>query len=225
MAVLDRTIDAVLSPAQLLANGFLNALPGIAGAVIVVIVGYFIAYLLGWVVFHLIEKSKLDEWLTSQGLHKSLGQVKVEKVGSLITTWFIFFQFLPQAAALINIGTLSDQLFAFTMWLPRLVFAVLIIFFGLIVVDYFLARVSYFKYKGIDFTKGLIKFVVLFVFVVIALEQLGVQVDIARETFLIIVAGITLGLALAFGIGFGFGMRREAELIMKGVREKVTRKR
>src|SRR4051794_9361585 len=55
----------------------------------------------------------------------------------------------------------------------------------------------------------------IMVFVVmIALDQLGLG-DIIRETFLIIVGAIALGLALAFGLG---GQRRAAELIERWTR-------
>jgi hypothetical protein len=43
----------------------------------------------------------------------------------------------------------------------------------------------------------------------IALDQTGLG-DIIRETFLILVAAVALGLALAFGLG---GQKRAAELI------------
>jgi amino acid permease len=62
--------------------------------------------------------------------------------------------------------------------------------------------------------------------VMIALEQVGLG-DIIRQTFLIVVAAIALGLALAFGLG---GRKRAAELIERWSRhdlddDEVARRR
>ncbi len=56
--------------------------------------------------------------------------------------------------------------------------------------------------------------------ILIALDQLGLG-DIIRQTFLIIVGAIALGLALAFGLG---GQRRAAELIERWTRSEMDQR-
>ena len=53
--------------------------------------------------------------------------------------------------------------------------------------------------------------------ILIALDQLGLG-EILRQTFLILVAAVALGLALAFGLG---GQRRAAELIEQWTRPRA----
>jgi hypothetical protein len=56
--------------------------------------------------------------------------------------------------------------------------------------------------------------------IMIALDQMGLG-DIIRQAFLIIVAGIALGLALAFGLG---GQKRAGELIDRWSRQDDSEK-
>ena len=56
----------------------------------------------------------------------------------------------------------------------------------------------------------LARYAILTFVVLIALDHLGVGGEIVRESFLIILAGVVLGLALAFGIG---GQSKAAQLL------------
>jgi hypothetical protein len=59
----------------------------------------------------------------------------------------------------------------------------------------------------------------LFIFI-IALEQIGVDVSLAADVFLIIVGSICLAIALAIGIGLGLGMKDESKSVIRSFRNK-----
>ena len=57
--------------------------------------------------------------------------------------------------------------------------------------------------------------------IMIALEQIGVNISIAENTFLILVGAVALAFALAVGIGFGLAMKDEAKNILKQIKRKI----
>jgi hypothetical protein len=59
-----------------------------------------------------------------------------------------------------------------------------------------------------------------FVFV-IALDQIGVNLILLHETYLIILSAAALGCALAVGIGFGLALKDDAKAMIRNVKKKM----
>jgi hypothetical protein len=64
--------------------------------------------------------------------------------------------------------------------------------------------------KGMRLASRLLNIVIIFLAFVIALEQIGIEVAIIKNTFLIIIGSLGLGVALAIGLAFGLGMKGQA---------------
>ena len=73
--------------------------------------------------------------------------------------------------------------------------------------------------KGVRFFSKLIKIVIYYIVLVIALEQIGVESSILENTFLILVGALAVGLAVALGIGLGKAMQPEGKEIVKDIKE------
>ena len=99
------------------------------------------------------------------------------------------------------------------LFVPKVMVAVLIIAFGAYFARFVgTAIATYSRNIGMrdaDVLGHLATYAIMAFVILIALEQLGLG-DIIRQTFLIIVAALALGLALAFGLG---GQKRAAELL------------
>ena len=66
-----------------------------------------------------------------------------------------------------------------------------------------------------------IRIVIVFFIAVIALNQIGLDLALAENTFLILFGAISLALAIAIGLAFGFAFRDEAKLWLKKVKKKI----
>jgi hypothetical protein len=106
------------------------------------------------------------------------------------------------------------------LFVPKVMVAVLILAFGAYFARFIgLALTTYCKNVGISDAEvlGRVALYAIMVFVVlIALDQLGLG-EIIRQTFLILIAAVALGLALAFGLG---GQKRAAEFLERWSRSK-----
>ncbi|MFH1638221.1 MAG: hypothetical protein ABIB71_07380 [Candidatus Woesearchaeota archaeon] len=203
--------EELLNPLVNLWNGFVIVFPGIVAAIVILLIGYFIALILGHVIRVMLSKIGVDKGLEKVTLPKAIGKLKLSSLLGVLTKWYIFIIFIQAAVDAVNLGTLSIMLNRFVLWLPQLIIAVLAVFAGLFVAHYVSHIIeAHTAMKGTKFMSSLLKVVIIFIAIVIALEQIGIQVSILENAFLIILGSFGLGVALAIGLAFGLGLKSKA---------------
>ncbi len=194
--------EELLNPLVNLWNGFVMIFPGIVAAIVILLIGYFIALIIGHVVKVLLSKIGVDKGLEKISLPKAIGKLKMSSLLGVLTKWYIFIIFIQAAVDAVNLGALSIMLNRFVLWLPQLIIAILAVFAGLFVAHYVSHLIeAQSQMKGTKFISSLLKSVIVFIAIVIALEQIGIQVSILENAFLILLGCFGLGTALAFGLG------------------------
>jgi len=205
------TGQMIISPLYTLWLGLINILPGIVAAIIVLIIGWFIAMILGHVVRVILEKLRVDKKMREAHLTKAIGHMHVPAILGEITKWYIFIIFLQVAVDLLSLGTLTSLLDSFVRWVPNLIAALLILLFGMVLIHFVELKIKeHSKVKGVHSVAGIIKAVLIIMLVIIALKQIGLEVSILENTFLLIVGAFAVGIALALGISLGLGMKDPA---------------
>lgn len=197
----------ILNPLIELWNGFASSFPGIVTAVIVAIIGFIVGWILGRIVEEVLMKAGLDQRLKKIGAHKALGKAKMSNIMGAITKWYVFVVFLAPAMDQLNLGALSEILTKLVFWAPQLILAIFILIIGLIVGDYCETKIKAGRGAMYEFGGQLIRWIIVIAAVIIALKQIGVDVSIAENTFLIIMGGVAIAIALAVGISFGTGLK------------------
>lgn len=195
---------------------FREIFPGLVAAIIILIIGWVIAVIIGHAIKVLLEKIGLDRRLAEAKLSKVIGHMKLSSLLGEIVKWYIFVIFLSAAADVLRLGALSVLLSKFVSWLPDVIAAIIVIVFGLYIAHFVAMKIEeHSKVKGITTVSSIVKILITFIFAIIALEQIGIDVSILRNTFLIIVGGI----ALAIGLSFGLGTKAEAANALKQLKK------
>jgi hypothetical protein len=214
--------QTALDPILNLWNTFITYLPGLVGAILVLILGYFIGVLVGHGVRKAIEKTKLEEWIEKTGRIDALGGIKPPRLVGTLVKWWIFIAFLAPAANMVKLAALESLLKGLAVWLPHLLAGIVIIIVGLIIADFAADSVSGAKkLKGIKLISPLVRVLILVYFITIALQEMGIRLVLAETTLLIFVGGIVLALSITIGIGFGFAFRKQAEKILTNIEKKI----
>jgi len=217
---LGETTTSIINPLSAVWYSLVGQLPGIVAAIIVLIVGGFVAVILGHALRVVLEKLKVDDYVRKARLTKTIGHTHVPAVAGEIFRWYVIILFLQQAVSLVNLGTLSVLLGQFVAWLPHVIIAVIVLLFGIAVANYVYYKTwEHSKQKGVKASAGILKAVIIFMVLLISLKQIGVDVGILEHTFLLIIGALAIGVALALGIGLGLGLRKESENIIKGIRK------
>ena len=209
---LTATGNVFLEPLFQLWHDFVTIFPGIVVALLVLILGYFIGLGVGHAVKWLLEKSGLDNLVRKGGFTKEVGHTQIPNLVGEFVKWFVFIIFLQVAVSVLNLNTLSELLGDFVRWLPNVLFAVIIFFSGIALAHYIDLRIrAHTKMRGMLVASGALKVVILYLVLVIGLSQVGVDVSILENAFLILLGALGLGFALALGVGLGLGLREHAE--------------
>jgi len=222
MAFVSQLGASIIEPLFSIWTSIVTTVPGIIGAVLVILFGYLVGVLFGRFVQELLDRVKAEKWLVEKtNLVSVLGYFKLSKFVGLITKWYVFILFLPPAASIIELEPLAAFLLQIATWVPSVIAAVLIALIGLMAAKYVEKKISETKAKTADLVGSVAKIVIVVFTILIVLDQIGVRVAVAQTSFLIILAGIMLGLALMLGIGFGMAFKDEAHNIIKDVKKKL----
>lgn len=207
---------SIAQPLQEVLSNFLQFVPGLIGAFVVLVVGY----LVGWVVYFVLNRFftavKLDEMLIKKtNLSKRVGDLKFGHILAVVSKWYVFILFLTPAASLINLETMSEFLIMVSFWIPNLIAGVLIALIGLVAGDYTYSRIVETRAKDAELVAKIAQWVIIIFVFLIALEQVGLSISVARNTFLVVLAGLMLGVGIAVGISFGDAMKEPAGTFMR----------
>ncbi len=206
------TGNLFLQPLYRLWLEFVAIFPSVVVALLILIIGYFVGWAVGHLVRWLLEKGGLDRAIRASGLTKEFGHTQVPNLLGELVKWFVFIIFLQVAVSILNLNTLSNLLDDFVRWLPNVLVAVVIFFAGVALAHYVDFKIrAHTKMRGMRVAGGVIKIVILYLVLVIGLSQIGVNVGILENAFLILLGALGLGFALAFGIGMGLGLRKHAD--------------
>ena len=213
--------ESLVNPLVTLWEGFVEVLPGLVGAIVVLIVGYIIAALVAAGLYRVFQRIHLDKWLLEKTkVRKLVGGLKLSQLLAVITKWYLFILFLPPAADLINLEELASFLNQVAVWVPNAIIALIVLMVGLLVAGYVGEQIIETKTKSARLIADVAKVIIVIVVALIALEQIGIRVALLQNVVLLIVGGVVLGVGLGVGIAFGLGGKDEAQRVINEVRKK-----
>ena len=202
-------------------------LPRLLLAVVIVVVGWLFAKAVRFAVvkalrainFNVVtQKAGIDQFFKEGG-----SDLDTIRVLASLAFWLVVLAALMIASNSLDLAYVTDLIGRVVLFVPKVMFAVVIVVFGAYFARFVAAALTTYLRDTHAGEAGLIGRLALYaimVFVImIALDQMGLG-DIIRQAFLIIVAGVALGLALAFGLG---GTKRAADMIDRWSRPTVEK--
>ncbi|HLC63616.1 MAG TPA: hypothetical protein VJJ21_04840 [Candidatus Nanoarchaeia archaeon] len=209
----------ILNPLVQLWNGFIEVLPGIVAALIILIIGYFVAMGIGWGITKLLEKTGIEKYMSKSKLSGAVGHTRITSILGEVVKWYVFLIFLQAGVDLLSLGTLSLYLDRFVMWLPNVIVAALVIIFGLAVSHIISMKIEeHTELNGVEFISKLVKVVLMTLIIIMALQQIGVNVRLLENLVLLLVGALAIGIAIALGVGLGGALKDDGKNIIKGIR-------
>ena len=226
-------VDMLLEPIRESLRQIGAFMPRLLLAILILVFGWLVAKVvrlatikaLRAVNFNVItDKAGIDHFLQQGG--SDIDTIRV--LGGLFY-WLVILAALMVAFNSLDLAYVTDLIGRILLFVPKIMVAVLILVFGAYFARFVAAALAtYLHNVGVGEANviGRIALYAIIIFaIMIALDQLGLG-DIIRQTFLILVAAIALGLALSFGLG---GRKHAAEVIERWTRrpdeERATRER
>ncbi len=210
--------DAVFLALSNAINTFLAAIPQVIGAIVIILIGWFIAGLLARFTATVLKRAGADRLFAEHGgavYGEQSRRVQPSIVGGELVKWLIRIVFLVAAANLLGMPQVSLLLNQVLLWIPNLIVAAVILLVAPVIARFVRGAIEVTAGR-MGFTNapllGRIAEIAIVSFaVVIAINQLGIAVNLVNTLFI----GLVGAVALAFGLAFGLGGRDVAAEITR----------
>lgn len=212
-------------------QGFLNFIPSLIGAIIVLIFGWIIAIWVGKIVASILRKLKIDKafgkgsW--KQALEKADLKVDVSEFIGAILKWILIIVFLYAAVEILEWEAFGLILLEILAYLPNVIVAALIFVVTIIIVDIIekIIKVGAEGVKeGYGQTVSMIARWAIWIFaILIILQQLLIVPELVEIVFGAIVYGVMAFLVISIGIAFGLGGKDVAAEILQDLKNKLKK--
>jgi len=186
-----------------------SLIPNLIGALIVLIIGWFIAKLfktltkktLKWTGLEkILEKSRINETFKKIEIHTS-----IDDIAAIMVFWIIFLVFVVSASEVLGISVVLSTLNSLILYLPNVLGAIIIIIISLLlsrfvkdVVAAGLSQINMIYAMPLARTAELL--IIIFGFI-IAIAQLGFDMSLLMANITIFIGGFVAIVALSLGLG------------------------
>ncbi len=224
---------AVIQASDIVQGSLLTLWTGVAGfvprliaALVVFLVGWLVAVLLGKLAYHVVRVLHVDSALTKVGFRRAWERsgfhLDTPKLFYELIKWFFIVVFLMAATNILGLGQVTVFLQSVVLYIPSVILAAIILLIGILVAKFLEGIVQgSVRAAGLasgNFLGALTKWAVFVFALLIALDKLQVAGDIIK----IAVTGLIAAIALGLGLSFGLGGARHAEEAIGHLKKRIN---
>lgn len=209
--------------------GFINFVPNLLGAIILFIIGWIVARIIGKAIAQVITAIKLDKLFESAGMQKFMDRAGLKiTIGGFIggvIKWFIIIVFLMASLQIIGLTQVNDFLSgAVLYYLPKVIIAALVLVIAAFISDA-MEKVVSASAKAANVTQAnmlgtVTRYAIWGFAFIIALSELGIATSFMQILFTGLIAALAIALGLSFGLGGKEAAARAIEKISKDISSK-----
>ncbi len=207
-------------------SGVIQFVPNVVVAILIFILGWIIASILGRWVAHVIKSLQFDKALQSLGAEELFSRAGFHLnsgafIGGLVK-WFLVVVFLMASVDVLHLGQVNDFLRSVINYLPQVIVAALVLIVAAIIAET-LQRIVSGSAKAIGassahFFGGVAKWAVWIFAILVALNHLGVGGVFTQTLW----NGIVTMLSIAGGLAFGLGGKEAAARYIEKLRQDIS---
>lgn len=213
-------INASIEALTKVGTSFSIALPNVFSAIILIVIGYIVGWVIKQIVIRLLKSAHFDDFMSEQHLVESIWNKKISVLFGSIVKWYIFFVFLKQATELVQLSTINTVLGFWINFALLLIAALVIVIAGLIVGRYVRNVIEISKNPLRKIGGLVIELIIAYVAVVMAIRIIGLPTGMLEAAFLIALGGFVLAISIVIGLSFGLALKDEAKVVVKEMKKR-----
>lgn len=184
-------------------------LPKLLAVIVILFFGWLIAKLARTAVKRLLVLTHFDQAAQRSGLEAFINHgnfnVTLSGIISQVVYWLVILLFVITGANALGLNEVAVLLQQLASYLPHIIVAILVIIFGTLLAR-FVNRLVFAWLYSIKFSHALAvstsaEYAIQILAIFIALEQLGIGMQLIHSLFIIVFGAFFLAFALAFGLG------------------------
>ncbi len=184
-------------------------LPAVIAAVVLLVVGYFLARQVQRWVARVLKRMNFNRMAEAGGLTEVVERAEPNlspalAVGKLVF-WLVMLVVILLASTALGLESINEMFGAMLTFIPTLIAGIVIMLLGLIVGEFvrglILASAGGVGLGGVTTLARVAKGMVILIALFMALEQVGVAGEIVTAAFTLILGAVALAVGIAFGLG------------------------
>lgn len=200
----DAFVDGVRNGVSSALQSAIEFLPNLIGAILILVVGWFVARLIKAGFERFFKAVGLDRLLARAGLTDTLERAgySASSLAARVVYWIALLVVFLMASQTLEIANLSELLTSLIAFLPLLVVAIIIVIVAA-ALGAFLADLvrPYGDRQQISWLASAVRFAMIAFGVFAALNTVNVAEEIVNTLFIAIVATLGVTVAVSFGVG------------------------
>jgi len=184
-------------------------LPKLIGALIILLIGWFVAKAIRWALFKVLKAVKFNDIADKVGINGRLqtAGLKSDAAGLMakLGYWMVMFTVLILFFDALGLGVVSELLRDVIGYLPKLLVGCILLIVGMYLADFVKDLVKATLKSGSFDNPNLVANIaygaVMFLTVSIVLNQLQIGGDIINTIVTAVLGGLSIAVAIAFGLG------------------------
>jgi hypothetical protein len=186
-----------------------NFVPKLLAVIVIIFVGWLVAKLVRSAVKRILTLTQFDRFAQKSGLEAFMNSgnynLTVSGIISQVMYWLVILLFIITGANALEMTQVATLLQQLAGYLPRIIVAILVVVFGTLLAR-FMNRLVFAWLHSIKFPHALAvststEYGIQIFSVFVALEQLGIGMQLIYSLFVIVFGAFFLALAIAFGLG------------------------
>lgn len=208
-------MTSVSTPIKNMMGSVLDFLPRIIVAIVILVVGLFIAKVLGTLVKNLLTNLNVSKYNHYVNFGENKESIDIPSAAGWVISTIIGLFFVVESLNTVNLEVLNTIGEAIIGYLPLVISAAIILLIGFIGGNLLSKLIK--KSTGNVFVSEIVKYLVIIVSVFMTLDQLNFAQSIVNVAFLLILGAV----AVAFAISFGIGGKSFAEKTLSKIERKA----
>lgn len=196
-------LDAITGPATALLSRILEAMGSIFGALLLILVTFMVARVVGRLAASLLVNIGADSLLARIGLGKQPGKGDwtVSEVARTLIVAGLTLMACIEGARMLGFGVVAELIAQFLVFAGQVIIGILIMLVGLYLANLAARAIVASKAEQAG-TLAIVARVAIIIFAgAMALRQIGIAGDIINIAFGLLLGSLAVGAALAFGLG------------------------
>ena len=186
-----------------------NFVPKLLAVLVILFFGWLVAKLVRSGVKRVLDLTQFDQLSQKTGLEAFMNSgnfnLTLSGVISQVIYWLVILLFVITGANALELPAVASLLQQLASYLPHIVVAILVVVFGTLFAR-FINRLVFAWLHSIKFEHALpvstsAEYGIQIMAIFIALEQLGIGMQLIHSLFIIVFGALFLALAIAFGLG------------------------
>lgn len=193
---------------QTLIDQFVEFVPRIMGAVVILLIGVGVARLMSFIVQRILGQvgfDKIGQRLNEISVIKQLGtEIKLSEIIAKVLYYFILLVFITAATETLGVAAITEMVSSLVNFIPKLIAAAIMLQVGVLLADTLRGTVLGLC-QSFNISSGRLLSTIVFVFFLIvtiisALGQAGINTELLESSFNLIIGGVIFAFALGYGI-------------------------